>query len=338
MNSVQSVEINRTHDFSGIKGFENLELPLHAAVTGTLEHHWLQYYYAEVYGDGTLRLRANMGTDDEPVSTVLEYNPWTSRGYWSYGLADQPDGLIKQTRSMLEASGVPPSILAEEPNTITGFHNFDPHAGTSRGSAQRLTDQAFRALQFSRWANYDFDKIMYPNMDRERYAQALGVLSTRFGESVVIDSALHTITRHLQTLHTNMHTPGLRHKPHSDGTPSGEEYMEVAEQITRGQHPILANMRDFGKWVNFLSLFGDADFWTATREQYPTVFHAAVDHLQNLGPEFIQPAGMYAERGVINPVRLVADYFPAAHSEIIVERPDFMPVPDGPPALIVELR
>ncbi len=337
MSDVRSVPV-REHDFSGIPVFENLELPLYAAVTGDPEQQW-DYFYAELYRDGTLRLRTNIHTLDEPVGTILQYNPWTDRGFWSDTFAgDRPGWTVDRARSLLEASGVPPSILTEQPAPTTELGELDPYAGTARGSAQRLTDQALSALQFSRWANYDHGTMYFDDMDRRRYAAALGVLSARFGDTVLADSANHTTAQHLKTLHTDMHTPGLRHKPHSDGPPRNGKYMDVATQVIRDEHPILQNMRYFGRWVNFLSLYGDVDFWSVTREQHPDVFHDAVDHLKALGPEFVQEDGMYVRRGVINPTRLVAEYFPAAYAEIVSVRPDFTPEPNDPPALTVERR
>jgi hypothetical protein len=335
MSGPRSVDIIRTHDYSGLPGYENLELPLYAAVTSHPGDQW-DYYYAELYRDGTLRLRSNVNTLTEPVDTILEYNPWTSRGYWSDTFAgEHPEWLVKRAQDLLKATGVPSSAF-DEPTSTTERGNLDPHAGKVRGSAERFTDQALNALQFSRWANYDRDEIEYPNMDRVSYAQALGALSARFGDAVLADSTRHTITNHLSALHTDLHTPGLVHKPHSDGSPRNEKYMEVAHAVIRERHPLLGNMRDFGLWVNFLSLFGDSDFWAVTREYHPTVFNAAADHLQDLGPAFAQQHSMYVRKGTINPVRLMAEYFPGAYGQIIAERPDFVPLPDSPPAVSVE--
>lgn len=162
---------------------------------------------------------------------------------------------------------MPATAFSEQPDLTAECGNLDPYAGTARDSAARLSDQALSALQFSRWANYDFDESVHTGMDREHYATALGVLSARFGDAVLADSAIHTITKHLQ---------------------------------------------------------------------HPAVFHAAVDHLQGVGPEFTQTHGMYIKRGVVNPVKLLAEYFPAAHAAITSERPDFVPTSDSLPALSVE--
>jgi hypothetical protein len=144
--------------------------------------------------------------------------------------------------------------------------------------------------------------------------------------------------QHIETLHTDLHTPGLQHRPHSDGTPRDEGYMETARQVIKGGHALYTTMRNAGKWVNFHSLFGDADFWAVTRDHHPDVFTAATNHIAALPEKLETGPGMYVNSTAINPVGLIQHYFPDAHKEVTIARPDFVTDVAADQVLSVERR
>jgi hypothetical protein len=63
MSNSHLVDVPR-YDFSGIEGYDNFDVPIYAAVCGTPGEGG--YRYAEVYEDGTLRLRGTLTREEPP--------------------------------------------------------------------------------------------------------------------------------------------------------------------------------------------------------------------------------------------------------------------------------
>lgn len=215
--------------------------------------------------------------------------------------------------------------VTEDEATIVGAlrkPHLDPNVGSDFDRERTCVHAALMGLQYSRWPVYEAGAIG-DSGSRQAYAEALGELIDRFGEGPVTDEMKLIMTAHLHTLHTQTHMPTSPYKPHSDGTPYGKEIMDVARTVTGNTHPIARNMRDTGNWVNFLSLFGDPDFWAVTRERYPGAFNQAVDHLLGLPRDFKQKSIYLTHKVTIDPIALIRDHYPQAYAEIVQARPDF---------------
>jgi hypothetical protein len=243
-------------------------------------------------------------------------------------LTDDPLRIMPHLYDILRSAGIPEEAF--NPASTFGKQSLshgDPDAGSVMDSAHRLTEVTLKALQFSRWRNYDLlgDPSYKPDlgMSRKDYAAAIGTIVGRFGEPVVIGEVNRLTDDHLNDLHTALHTPGLIHKPHSDGRAKDEEYMHTADKVIRSTHRLADTMYNAGNWVNFLSIFGDADFWAVTRSAHPDVFNATVDHILGLPDPYEQPKGMYGVGALISPVGLIRSYFTKAYDEITTARSDF---------------
>lgn len=332
-------EPSRPYDFSGIDGYDGFDRPTFAATIGNPQDDG--YRYAAVYSDGTLVLKGfDKAYGSDGVQALLSLNPNSGVGYWNVGRyhrsSDVPLAIAKR---MLTEAGAPESIIMPQDGALA---HVDPNEGTGRGSERICTEIALKALQFSRWRNYDnAGRENYEAEERKTaddYAKALEVIVNRFGETVLAEEAVALIGLHFRTLHTSLHTPEITHKPHSDGWPEDEKFVATARQVINDAHDLPWTMH-FGKIVNFTSLFGDPDFWATTRSAYPVVFHAAADHILTMPATFQQPDNQYCSGATINPVGLIRAFYPAAYSEVIAGRPDFVSdVPDGDVLVVRPLK
>lgn len=335
------VDVDRGYDFSGISSYEPIVEPIAAAAIG--EPDVIGYQYAAVYADGTLHLSRMEGdVHEQRYATLVHYNPYSKMGHGLYAHdADALQGSMAQAVDILTSAGVSPdTITPGEPDNIQTVAYGDSYAGLSRDSAHRLTEVALRALQFSKWSAYELDshspdiaKLYYQD-----YEITIDVLVQRFGAAVLASEATRLIDKHYQTLHTNLHTPGLGHKPHSDGAPQDGAYMARATQVIRDAYELPTTMLNKGMWVNFMSLFGDADFWKVTREHYPYIFEQATSHILELPDQLEQKGSPYA-MAVLNPVGVIQTHFPKAHQEIRAGRTDFVAdIPDDQAVIITQFK
>ncbi|HSW66781.1 MAG TPA: hypothetical protein VLI54_06610 [Bacillota bacterium] len=320
----------QTHEpqcFEGIKDFEGFVAPRYAASNN--EPRDDLYRYAELYPDGTLRLRNLDNTDgygNSKPSDLLSYNPITGRGIWRVGYYERPDYFVREARELLASAGVPEDALNNPlvaPSTDGLRTSYQ--AGGRKSAAQLCVATALRGLQSSRWYQYEYDEPQADESD-EHYARALGVLVDRFGEGVLADESVGLIDYQLRTLHMHVHTPESgENKPHSDGPSEDEKFADVAYQAINGAHYIPANLYH-GHIANYVSIFGDTAFWKAAREQHGSVFSRAVEHLASIAVPYLQTHFMYNNQTfAIDPVGLIKDHYPAAYAEIIIARPDFTP-------------
>ena len=317
MNVPHLVEVPQ-YDFSDIDGYGGYDVPIYAAASG--EPGVQGYRYAEVYGDGTLRLCGSLVAEEPFV--FLTINPRNGRRRASDFLASDPERILPHLYEILRAGGVPDSALSRRDSI--GEYSLaqgDPSAGAKRDAARQLIGIAFGGLQASRWYNFETASSHHPQMERQNYRDSLNSIVQRFGVTALLEEAKYVFGDHLDSLHSSVHTPGLEHKTHSDSPSPKEAYMDTARQIIRNQHNILQTVK--GHVANNVSLFGDADFWASLREDHYAVFDSLVDHLLSIPTPYRQPIGRYWVRACIDPVRLIEQHFPQAYQEIITARPDF---------------
>lgn len=316
MTKAKLVKADKGYDFSGIKGYEGFDVPVYAAVVGTPGEVGCRY--AEAYKDGTLRLQGNNWADDEAM-TFFNYNPYSRRGRFDDIASNNREAYISLALLMLQSAGITESAFTpKNPERVTSVANGDPQAGSRRNSAHRLAGIALGALQFSRWYNYETDVD-----DRRTYEKAFSTIVKRFGAPVVASEVIRLIDRHFETLHTNAHPVGTQHKPHSDGVPIKDAAFDTARQVTRSPIKLPSNIRRAGLWGNFISLFGDPDFWAVTRKSHRHIFDAALTHIRKMPDPYQQPKDMYGRDVRISPIGVIQSYFAKAHQEIIIARPDF---------------
>lgn len=209
----------------------------------------------------------------------------------------------------------------------------DPLVGTEWTRERLCIYTAIQGMQYERWGKDEVGEgERYTKVNRENYQEAIDNIIQRFGEEIFASEVESIMLNHLIKLHTVKHLPGSPYKPHSDISPLGTEYMNLAKQVIKGAHPLPEDMSESGHWVNAKSLYGDMDFWNQMRTKYPTLFNRFVNYIKSLPKQFEQH-GMYAS-AIVDPVALIRQYYPDAFTEISKSRSDFNS--DTPEAIIIQ--
>lgn len=204
--------------------------------------------------------------------------------------------------------------------------DYDPLTETNFTREEYSVYAALQGLQYSKWSGYEhrgdddwqFDN---PDINTQNYGRAIDSIINRFGVEPFVTEVEDLFHDHFQGLHTAIHRPNSRYKPHADITPLGAREMRLAKQVINNSHPLTHDMTESGRVVNVLPLFADEDFWQHMLTKYPLLFQRFVDDLKSL-PKTFATKGTYAEAN-IDPVGVMKKYFEQAFNLVHSQRPDF---------------
>lgn len=280
---------------------------------------------------GSLRVQENGQVIEGPESSVTAYSRIDKKTHELletmviYALSDDEVSIFSSLRPLPE-DPVDPDEWSREQCCVyivlqgLQYERYGKDEWQAVKSAKKMSSREFMAHMVRNFI--EDPEIRYQEVTLQNYERSLQTIIDRFGEDVFFQEAQRIMLEHLQHLHTDTQKPGSTYMPHSDIHPLDGDFMELAQQVIIGAHPLPADMTESGHVVNAKTLFGDADFWKFVRTRHPDVFARLVDYIEELPRDFRLDNS--DGETIIDPVALIAQYFPDAYKEVVQARPDFV--------------